>query len=81
MKRLWLIIFLLVSFTITYGTSWAQSENQSRNQTEKAIGSKMVIKEKSFDFQKVDEGQVLQHSFKVHNEGDQPLLIQNVKPG
>ena len=44
-------------------------------------GPKMVIKEKVSDFKKVKQGEIVEHSFKVLNRGDQPLEIKKVKPG
>jgi hypothetical protein len=41
----------------------------------------MVLKEKTVDYKEVDEGEVIEHVFKVLNEGDQPLQIEKVKPG
>jgi uncharacterized repeat protein (TIGR01451 family) len=41
----------------------------------------MVLEEKSVDYKQVDEGEVIQHTFNVRNEGDQVLQIKSVKPG
>ncbi|NIR15196.1 MAG: DUF1573 domain-containing protein [Desulfobacterales bacterium] len=41
----------------------------------------MFIKEKAVDYTGVDEGEVIEHVFKVTNLGDQPLQIEKVKPG
>ena len=46
-----------------------------------SMGPKLVIENKTFDFQKVDEGTILEHAFVVKNVGDQPLQIQKVRPG
>jgi hypothetical protein len=48
---------------------------------EEPKGPKLVLKEPSFDFGAVKEGEVIEHAFKVLNEGDQMLEIQDVKPG
>jgi hypothetical protein len=48
---------------------------------EEPKGPKLVLKEPSFDFGAVKEGEVIEHAFKVLNEGDQVLEIQDVKPG
>jgi hypothetical protein len=42
---------------------------------------KMVLNERIFDFNEVDKGEVIEHTFKVHNHGDQDLKIIKVKPG
>jgi hypothetical protein len=44
-------------------------------------GPQMVLKEKHHDFKEVKEGAVVEHSFKVKNQGDQVLEIQRVRPG
>jgi hypothetical protein len=44
-------------------------------------GPSMVLPEKSFDFQEVTEGKIVEHTFKVLNNGNQPLEITNVNPG
>jgi hypothetical protein len=41
----------------------------------------MVLPERSFDFRDVEEGKVVEHTFKVLNKGNQPLEITNVNPG
>jgi hypothetical protein len=44
-------------------------------------GPRLVIEEKAHDFGKVQEGHVIEHTFRILNKGDQPLLIGRVKPG
>lgn len=44
-------------------------------------GPLMVLKETTFDFKEVKEGARVQHSFRVLNQGDQPLRIKRVEPG
>jgi hypothetical protein len=46
-----------------------------------AAGPRMVLKERSFDHKNVEEGAVIEHTYKVGNEGDHPLLIKKVAPG
>jgi len=43
-------------------------------------GPHLVIKERSFDFEEVKEGDTVEHSFRVLNKGDQALEIKKVKP-
>lgn len=72
MKKLWIVISLLaLCFNTDLSIAWAQN----------ATGPRMVIKEKAADYQKVDEGKIIEHVFTVFNQGDQPLQIKNVKPG
>jgi hypothetical protein len=71
MKRYWLsiLLFLISSF-------WGYSVL-----AQKVRAPKMILEEQVFDFKEVMEGDVVQHTFKVFNEGDQTLEIKNVKPG
>ena len=72
MKKLWIGIFLFTLCFIThFSFIWAQG----------TTGPRMVIKEKAANYTEVDEGQVIEHVFKVFNPGDQPLQIEKVKPG
>ena len=48
---------------------------------EQPAGPKMVMKETSFDFKDVKEGDVIEHVFQVSNQGDQVLEIREVRPG
>jgi hypothetical protein len=72
MKKLWIGTILVALFFMThFSLAWAQE----------TTGPRMVIKEKAVDYKEVDEGDVIEHVFKVSNIGDQPLQIQKVKPG
>ena len=44
-------------------------------------GPKIVLKEREFDFKEVMEGEVVEHVFKVLNQGDETLKIIRVRPG
>ncbi|MFO7986844.1 MAG: hypothetical protein R6U38_13370 [Desulfatiglandaceae bacterium] len=44
-------------------------------------GPKIVIAAPEFDFKTVKEGEVVAHTFKVFNQGNQELRILSVKPG
>ncbi|MCF8061637.1 MAG: DUF1573 domain-containing protein [Deltaproteobacteria bacterium] len=48
---------------------------------EKISAPRMLLEETTFDFQEVDEGDVLEHDFIVKNKGNQPLEIKKVSPG
>jgi hypothetical protein len=43
-------------------------------------GPRIQLSETNHDFGEVDEGAVLEHTFRVFNRGDQPLLINKVSP-
>ena len=44
-------------------------------------GPSMFLPESSFDFGEVEEGKVVEHTFRVLNKGNQPLEINKVNPG
>jgi len=71
MKRFWLGISLLILCLSAYVPA-AMAQN--------AADPRMVLREKSFDFKEVNEGKVLEHTFKVFNEGPGPLQIIKVRP-
>ena len=48
---------------------------------EKMTGPRMLIEETLFDAKEVPEGEMIQHTFRILNIGDQPLEIKNVRPG
>ncbi len=72
MKKLWIGTFLLTLCFMTH---------LSLARAQEATGPRMFIKEKAVDYTGVDEGEVIEHVFKVTNLGDQPLQIEKVKPG
>ncbi len=44
-------------------------------------GPKIVIKEPIYDSGDVQEGEDIEHSFQIFNEGDEILEISKVRPG
>ncbi|MBW1997359.1 MAG: DUF1573 domain-containing protein [Deltaproteobacteria bacterium] len=43
-------------------------------------GPKMVLKDKTFDYGEVWQGETVEHVFTVGNRGDEPLRIKRVAP-
>ncbi|MFC1863701.1 DUF1573 domain-containing protein [Thermodesulfobacteriota bacterium] len=48
---------------------------------QETVGPKMVIEQTDYDAKEVNQGDIIEHTFKVLNTGDQPLEIKSVKPG
>jgi hypothetical protein len=71
MKKLFILIIPLFLTALLPAATSAQT----------ASGPKMVIEEKGFDFKEVQEGKIVEHAFKVLNEGNQLLQIRTVRPG
>jgi len=44
-------------------------------------GPRIFIKEMVYDAKDVKEGEVIEHTFRVFNKGDETLNIKKVKPG
>jgi hypothetical protein len=43
--------------------------------------SKAVVNNPEFDFKEVKQGETVEHTFKIQNQGDLPIKILNVRPG
>jgi len=72
MRKSWLVgIICIPLLTICSHSSLAQGLQ----------GPKMALEEQVFDFKEVKEGDVISHSFKVFNRGDEMLRILRVRPG
>jgi hypothetical protein len=65
------VFFSISLVSLCLATGWAQQ----------ARGPKMVLPEKLYNAQEVEEGDVVAHDFPVLNQGDQPLEIKRVQPG
>jgi len=39
------------------------------------------VERPTYDFQQINQGEVIKHDFRVFNRGNAPLQIKNVKPG
>jgi len=70
MKRLFILTMLLIS------VCWSLSLS-----AREFSGPKLVLKERETNLMEVMEGKVVEHVFRVFNQGDEPLKIVNVKPG
>jgi hypothetical protein len=70
-KFLYSILFIILSFFIYINTGLAQD----------IIGPKMVIEQTEYNAKEVRQGEIIKHTFKILNAGDQVLEIKSVKPG
>lgn len=44
-------------------------------------GPRLVIEERIFEHQAVEQGEIVEHTFRVQNQGDETLEIKKVVPG
>ncbi len=72
MKRIWQTVFVLF-FLLAFLGNWVFARE--------AKGPKIIIKEQVHDFKDIKEGETIEHTFRVFNEGDETLKITKVKPG
>ena len=72
MRKCWLVGIICIALLAFFGYSSLAQEPR---------GPKMVLKERVFDFKEVKKWEVIAHTFKVLNLGDQTLKIIRVKPG
>ncbi len=71
MKKLFLMIMGLF-FVALWGDTVLGQDNK---------GPRISVEGREFDFKEVEEGTVLEHTFKILNIGDEPLKIISVRPG
>ncbi len=78
----YLIKFKVVSVTLILlaASTLTLFSFSNRNVTASVGAAKIVFSEESHDFGKVEQGPVLEYSFKFTNEGDKPLVIEKVQP-
>jgi len=68
----------IIAWMLLAATAWAGQE--TTEETAKAV-PKIVIESPTYDFEKIHQGKVVKHDFKVFNRGTAPLEIKNVRPG
>lgn len=72
MKKKPVTFFFLLCFSFLVLTSASPGKA--------GTGPKMVIKEKTYNYGEVRQGQTIEHQFKIKNEGDEALKIKRVAP-
>lgn len=78
MRRRDIIVALMVTLAVC-GLLGCWIEDQAWAQV-KAV-PRMVVTEQSHDFKEVLEGAVIEYRFTILNQGQETLLIEDVKPG
>ncbi len=72
MKRTWQGVLVLF-FVLVFSGYWVFAQEPK--------GPKIVIKGVRHDFGDVKEGEIVTHTFRVLNQGNETLKIIKVKPG
>jgi hypothetical protein len=81
-----LLTTLALSLIFTFWSHSAMTQ-EGKGHIERTIDQKvvkgpiLVIKEDTIDLKEVKEGEVIEHTFQVFNQGDQTLEIKSVRPG
>ena len=73
-KKVYLVTGMLISLTVIF---FLISNSGITASTEYAV---ILFVEESHDFGKVEQGSVIEYSFKFTNGGDKPLVIEKVQP-
>lgn len=73
-------IGLLFLFLVSTIGGYSQSPNQPQVEIEEESGPKIVADHLVYNFGRVNQGEVVQHVFKIRNEGKEDLIITTVKP-
>ncbi len=71
MKKLFHLLWTLAMITVFCSPAVAKEEKTP----------KLIIRDGVFDGGTVNEGETIKHTFLIHNEGNAPLQIIDVKPG
>ncbi|WP_460576399.1 DUF1573 domain-containing protein [Hymenobacter coalescens] len=72
-------LVLALSLTLAGFAAQAQSASvQPANAKEKVAGPAITFTEMKFDFGKIKQGDVVEHTFKFKNTGNAPLIISNI---
>jgi Protein of unknown function (DUF1573) len=71
MKKCFRLLWTLVIIGIFCASAAAQEKK----------GPKLIIRNEVFDAGTINEGETIKHTFLIHNEGNEPLKIVDVKPG
>jgi hypothetical protein len=76
-----LLLALALSPALWIGSVTAQDDGFGPPAPPVESGPRIKISEPDFDWGQVLQGEVVEHVYRVINEGDQPLRITQVKPG
>src|SRR5262245_30363306 len=74
---LFFLMLVALPFSV-FGQANQQANQQDGNS--KSAAPKLVIEEYEYQFGKVKEGDEVNHTFKIKNEGSAELIIHNVSP-
>ncbi len=74
-SKQWAITMVWLLFASTLPVFCSMGQAQSKGVPE------LVLEETVHDFGQVKQGDVLEHSFVIRNQGTAPLQIKNVRPG
>ena len=77
MKQIFSFIFLLIASVALVNCSGKEKGNESK-QTDLKLPVLTLIDSSSFDFGTIQEGAVVEHTFKFRNDGPYPLILNNI---
>ncbi|HEX9649250.1 MAG TPA: DUF1573 domain-containing protein [Cyclobacteriaceae bacterium] len=79
MKKLMMTMFFLLTATIGFSQTAEQKKEQEQKETqEKAPGPVIAFEIESHDFGDIEQGDIVEWTFKFENKGDEPLILSNV---
>ncbi len=79
-NNLYLIIIQIFLIFVECNTLVAENKKVENVQDEKSAGKpKVVFEEQTYDFGKIYQGEIVQHEFRFKNQGNDDLIINNVK--
>ncbi|GEO04570.1 hypothetical protein AAE02nite_22340 [Adhaeribacter aerolatus] len=80
MKKIYLLaLSLSLGFSDAVAQTTSPSPAPAANQKIVTDGPVLTFAETKFDFGKIQEGEIVKHTYKFRNTGNQPLLISEVR--
>jgi len=74
-----MIMFFLLTATIGFSQTAEQKKEQEQKETqEKTPGPVIAFEIESHDFGDIEQGDIVEWTFKFENKGDEPLILSNV---
>ena len=72
-------MILLLTMTFSFGQATEEKkEQEQKEKQEKVPGPILAFEEESHDFGDIEQGDVVEFTFKFENKGDAPLILSNV---
>ncbi|TDE16458.1 DUF1573 domain-containing protein [Dyadobacter psychrotolerans] len=77
MRKIFAFTFPLLVSVVLFNCSGAEKKNEA-DQTSSKLPVMALLDSASYDFGTIQEGAVVEHTFRFKNEGEYPLILNNI---